>query len=684
MNKELINIFRETQAITKTGQYTLDGTLVQLPQEDYCHAVYIPPEVSEAMLNETPTNEPRRIERCSFSVSPEDSFAAARTLAASRDYCQDSTRSRILVLNSANSVSPGGGVRSGARAQEEDLCRKSTLYASLTSPDAAPYYTAHAEHYSPLASHAMLLSPNVAIFRGDDHLPLHEAVTVSVLTCAAPIAYARGSLTEREYEELFYERIRRILIVAAHYRYSYLILGAWGCGAFGNDAKQVAALFEKAFRTFRYGNQTASDLFRSVVFAVRSSKAEPTYNYNAFWERFHWFYKSEDMAEMVKNKAIRESPERVQDRIRGCLIGGAVGDALGYPVEFLSYNSIVAHYGKYRIHGITDYKLDQRTGEALFSDDTQMTLFTANGILVNETGKLLGNTEDKLKKSVYEAYLEWWRAQTNPFPHHYKWRSSWLMDVPSMYKNRGPGRTCMSALGSGECGSIKHPLNNSSGNGGLMRVAPYGCYFREMPETELVYAAAESTAITHGNSLGYIPSGMMALIVRKCICENDKPLPEIVLSSFRTTEEVFAEDAQWSRFAELIEKAISLTSNSASDLTNIRTLGRGTTGDSALAISLYCALKYEHDFSAAVIAAVNHDGDSDSTGAVTGNLLGAYLGLGGIEEKWLKNLELKWLILNMADDLALGVPGKDEPERLTAWREKYVNMKLPRNVQCDI
>ena len=366
---------------------------------------------------------------------------------------------------------------------------------------------------------------------------------------------------------------------------------------------------------------------------------------------------------------------RIRDHIRGCLIGGAVGDALGYPVEFLSYNSIVAHYGKYRIHGITEYKLDPgRT--ALFSDDTQMSLFTANGILVNETKKRLGGTEDKLKKSVYEAYLEWWRAQTNPFPHHYKWRSCWLMEVPAMYDNRGPGRTCMTALGSGECGSIKYPLNNSSGNGGLMRVAPYGCYFREMPDHDLVNAAAESTAITHGNSLGYIPSGMMALIVRKCICEDEMPLPDIVSSSFQTTKEVFDEDAQWLRFAELIEKAISLTSNRASDLTNIRTLGRGTTGDSALAIAVYCALKYSQDFSAGVIAAVNHDGDSDSTGAVTGNLLGAYLGLKGIENKWLEQLEQKNLILEMADDLALGVPTEAETERMTEWKTKYVEMRM--------
>ena len=366
------------------------------------------------------------------------------------------------------------------------------------------------------------------------------------------------------------------------------------------------------------------------------------------------------------------------DRIRGCLIGGAVGDALGYPEEFLSWNYIVKHYGKYGKHGIIDYKIDPKTGKALFSDDTQMTLFTANGILVNETAKRLDGSKDKLKETVYEAYLEWWRAQTNPFPHLYRWRSSWLMELPSMYENRGPGRTCMGALGSGECGSIKYPINKSSGNGGLMRVAPYGCFFKDMPDTELIMAAAESTAITHGNSLGYIPSGMMALIVRKCIFGERISLQEIITSSFKSTENVFSSDPQWSKFSELIDLAVSLAGNSATDISNIRQIGRGTTGDTALAIAVYCSIRYENDFTNGVIAAVNHDGDSDSTGAITGNLLGAYLGLNRIEGKWLEPLELKDTILEIADDLYLGVPSASDTSRMAAWRTKYVEMKRYR------
>lgn len=116
--------------------------------------------------------------------------------------------------------------------------------------------------------------------------------------------------------------------------------------------------------------------------------------------------------------------ETFLNKVRGCLIGGAAGDALGFPVEFFSWNTIVNKYGKYKVHGIVEYKLDPKTGLALFSDDTQMTLFTANGILVNETPKAFDGSEDKLKSCMYEAYLEWWRTQRNPFPHVYKWRSS--------------------------------------------------------------------------------------------------------------------------------------------------------------------------------------------------------------------------------------------------------------------
>ena len=144
-----------------------------------------------------------------------------------------------------------------------------------------------------------------------------------------------------------------------------------------------------------------------------------------------------------------------------------------------------------------------------------------------------------------------------------------------------------------------------------------------------------------------------------------------------------------------------LSEKDTEDSDAIRELGEGWVAEETLAIAVYCALKYEHDFEWALIAAVNHDGDSDSTGAVTGNLLGAQLGLTGIPSKYLEHLELKSVILELADDLCQGVPpsyGKQflplvhaagtpmsEPEsespEIAVWDAKYDTATyIPKNI----
>jgi ADP-ribosylglycohydrolase len=123
----------------------------------------------------------------------------------------------------------------------------------------------------------------------------------------------------------------------------------------------------------------------------------------------------------------------------------------------------------------------------------------------------------------------------------------------------------------------------------------------------------------------------------------------------------------------LLETAIRLSENESADMENIPKLGKGWTGDEALAIAVYCALRHSNDFSSAVVAAVNHGGDSDSTGAITGNILGAWLGYDAIDNKWKRNLELKNVILEMADDLFNGCP-LDEYYDIAdpIWLCKYV------------
>ena len=154
-----------------------------------------------------------------------------------------------------------------------------------------------------------------------------------------------------------------------------------------------------------------------------------------------------------------------------------------------------------------------------------------------------------------------------------------------------------------------------------------------------------------------------------------KSLKEIVLEARDTVAKLFAGDANLSTLTNIINQAVLLSENDVNDLENIHTLGEGWVAEETMAIAIYCALKYQNDFSKAIITAVNHKGDSDSTGAVTGYILGTIVGYDAIEEKWKKNLELHDVILEMADDLCHGCL-MEEFSRYEdpAWVSKYIFM----------
>ena len=372
----------------------------------------------------------------------------------------------------------------------------------------------------------------------------------------------------------------------------------------------------------------------------------------------------------------------IQDRIRGCLIGGAVGDALGYPVEFMRGRSIVKQYGE---QGITEYELDPKTGKAVISDDTQMTMFTANGILAAETRAAMGDNACLLRKEVAKAYQDWLVTQELSYEdfqrspkEDLRGGSSWLLDVPELFEQRAPGNTCLFALrclkngGDRKEDYIREPQNSSKGCGGVMRVAPMGLSDR-LPIEALDWEGAQLAAVTHGHSLGYMPAAVLTHIVHRLVFggENDLSLKEIVLEARETAEKVFAGDKHLGEHSALIMKAVELSENEKVDLSNIRALGEGWVADEALAIALYCALRHQDDFSAGIIASVNHSGDSDSTGAIAGNILGALVGWDRIDEKWKTSLELRDELLALADDLSRqDYDRRDETGNLY-WEARY-------------
>lgn len=375
----------------------------------------------------------------------------------------------------------------------------------------------------------------------------------------------------------------------------------------------------------------------------------------------------------------RQASQKNLDKFLGCLIGGAAGDALGYPVEFWSEKMLREKYGA---AGICEYAL--RSGVAQISDDTQMTLFTANGLLFATTRGYLRGIMGPYPSYVAEAYREWYKTQTASYPAAKRFISCWLLNVPELYACRAPGNTCLSALEAGGDGGILSPLNHSKGCGGVMRVAPVGLYFgsSHLAGMAVDLMAAEIAALTHGHPMGYIPAALLAHIVR-LLSHSDAISPRAaVLDGLDALTQSFSWAAELPAFRALMERAVALAEAGGDDLEAIHALGAGWCGDEALAVAIYCALRHCDDFDAALRAAVNHSGDSDSTGAITGNILGAHLGLSAIPEKYLRNLELLDVITELAEDLyydcQLNAYEAASAPRDLAWEKKYVYAKPPR------
>lgn len=358
-----------------------------------------------------------------------------------------------------------------------------------------------------------------------------------------------------------------------------------------------------------------------------------------------------------------------RNTFRGCMLGGAAGDALGYAVEFISAKEIFNKYGE---NGITEFDPDPVRKVALISDDTQMSLFTAGGLL---TGKAMGAVLG-YSTHIYRAYLDWYRAQYGEGleADETVFGSTWLFRVPALNYMRAPGNTCMSALGSGEKGSVDDPINNSCGCGGVMRVAPIGLFFapgEELSAEEIDQLGAEAAALTHGHELGWLPAALMVRIMNTITYsdqftvpskresgddipaeEKKESLKKIIDYSIGEIRKEYADYQRTNEFCNLIEQARDLAfETDTTDKKALFILGEGWKGDEALAVAVYCALRYAGDFEKCLIAAVNHNGDSDSTGALAGSILGAFLGASAIPEKFLKDLEIANVITDIADDL---------------------------------
>lgn len=348
-------------------------------------------------------------------------------------------------------------------------------------------------------------------------------------------------------------------------------------------------------------------------------------------------------------------PSRVADCALGCLLGGAVGDALGAPVEFLSLQKIREGFGP---EGIRDFAPAYGRVGAI-TDDTQMTLFTAEGCLRavtrwNEKGIC------HPPAIIYHAYLRWLRTQgvLRPEPPYLEEAPGWLIGVNALHRRRAPGNTCLSALESGRMGSVEERINGSKGCGGVMRVAPIGL----LEGADAFQLGCEAASITHGHPSGYIPAGCLALMIRELV--EGRTVEEAVHAALdRAAREPGHEET-----TSGLRRALEQARRGGASPERVEALGAGWVAEEALAMSVYCALVADDGFERGVVLAVNHSGDSDSTGAITGNLLGTRLGSGAIPQRWIDVLELRAEIEALSLDVASLANGYRGGEQ---WWQRY-------------
>ena len=352
------------------------------------------------------------------------------------------------------------------------------------------------------------------------------------------------------------------------------------------------------------------------------------------------------------------------DRIHGCLLGGACGDALGAPVEFMSHEKIVARYGT---EGIVRFDAAYG-GIGLVTDDTQMALFTVEGLIrAWVRGTLKGICHPP--SVVHHAYLRWLVTQDESFQalpaiEEADEVDGWLIREQRLWARRAPGNTCISALRiarrSRQFGG--QAANDSKGCGTVMRDAPFGLFKFDAPALAFEWAV-EAAWTTHGHPSARYSSGALAVIIAHVA--QGEGLSDAVSHALA----MLPGGAEADEVRDALGRAVDL-SRAPDWRRRLPELGAGWIAEETLAIAVLCALAAK-DSREAIIAAVNHGGDSDSTGAIAGNIVGTIGGAVSLPPEWVAQVELRDVIETLAQDLVAILDDARDREALAERLRDY-------------
>jgi len=331
-------------------------------------------------------------------------------------------------------------------------------------------------------------------------------------------------------------------------------------------------------------------------------------------------------------------------RMLGCLLGGALGDAFGYPVEFKAWAQIRETFGE---AGLTEPS--GPGGRLVVSDDTQMMLFTAEGLLGALAGGATLDAGQALAR-IRDAYLAWFRTQRE----EWSTGSTGLSQYRELWAVRAPGSTCLTALRAGGRGTPEAPVNDSKGSGALARVAPLGL-LPAIGADEAFRLAHAAAALTHGHPAGRLSAAALASLLRDLL--DDRPLT----AALGRMESRLDQASGGQEVLAVVRAARALAAGDTPPRDAIAQLGQGWNGDEALAIGLFAALR-AGSFEGALSLAANHDGDSDTTAAVAGQIWGAHCGVEVLPHGWIRRLDALEPLCDIAARLiACAASGEAQP-----------------------
>lgn len=322
-------------------------------------------------------------------------------------------------------------------------------------------------------------------------------------------------------------------------------------------------------------------------------------------------------------------------RIHACLLGGAIGDSLGAAIEFRKLPEIRAAFPD----GFADLPPAYGVAGAI-TDDTQMTLFTAEGLiraLVRHAAKGICHPPGV----VHHALLRWYVTQgERPHPEV---DAVGLVADPRLRHRRAPGNTCLAALGAARAFGAP-ARNDSKGCGTIMRVAPIAFVAPDRVRD----LALETSALTHGHRTGQEAAAAWALILAALGADPDiERAAGACLGAFGPETDTALRRALAARRDGRPETVESFAASAAD--------GPGWVAEEALAVALYACLCADGDPERGLTIAVTHTGDSDSTGAIAGNALGLMVPDAILSHRWAAQVECTDLLARLSTDLAFAI-----------------------------